>query len=96
MVCLHQNGASPSSIIEIISLVGFGKCARDLTKCVPWAPEDIFFLYIDTDGSRRSRVNEAQSAEEKEHFEDGPLEPGCKMCSLQKQKNSNMVSATAK
>ena len=25
---------------------------------VPWVPEDIFFL-IDTDGSRRSRVNEA-------------------------------------
>ena len=32
---------------------------------LPWVPEDFFFV-IDTDGSRRSRVNEAQSAEEKE------------------------------
>ena len=31
---------------------------------IPWVREDIFFL-IDTDGSRRSRVNEVQSAEEK-------------------------------
>ena len=64
-VCLLQNGASRSSIIEIILLVGLGECARDLTKCVPWVPEDFFFL-IDTDGSRQSRVNEARSAEEKE------------------------------
>ena len=28
-------------------------------KQLPWVPEDIFFL-IDTDGSRRGRVNEAQ------------------------------------
>ena len=87
-VCLHQNGASQSSVIEIILLVGLGECACDLTKCVPRVPEDIFFL-IDTDGSRRS-------AEDKEllistglfhlrYFEDGPLEPGCKICSLQKK-----------
>ena len=50
-VCFYQNGASQSSIIEIILLVGLGECARDLTKCVPWVPEDNFFL-IDTDCSR--------------------------------------------
>ena len=33
----------------------------------PWVPEDIFFL-IDTDGSRRIRVNEAQSAERKKEL----------------------------
>ena len=84
-------------------LVGLGECARDLTKCVPWVPEDIFFL-IDTDGSRRSRVNEARSAEEKEllistglfHLRYGPKDPGCKICSLQKKKNSKMVSTKAK
>ena len=27
---------------------------------VPWVPEDIFF-FIDTDGSRRSRVNEEKN-----------------------------------
>ena len=52
MVCLHQNGASQSSIIEIILLVGLGECARDLTTCVPWVQDDFFFL-IDTDGSRQ-------------------------------------------
>ena len=31
---------------------------------IPWVPEDIFFL-IDTDRSRRSRVNEAQNAQRK-------------------------------
>ena len=40
-VCLHQNGAS-QIVIEIILLVGLGECARDLTKWVPWVPEDIF------------------------------------------------------
>ena len=54
---------------------------------------------MDTDGSRRSRVNEEPGAAEKElfistglfhlrYFEDGPLEPGCKMCSLQKRKET--------
>ena len=57
--------ASLKAIIEIILLVDLGECARDLTKCVPWVPEDIFFL-IDTDGSQPSRVSEARSAEEKE------------------------------
>ena len=91
-------------------LVGLGECARDLIKCVPWVPEDIFFL-IGTDGSWQSRINDAQIAEEKElsistdlfhrrYFEDGPPEPGCKMCSLQKslqkKKTSNMVSTKAK
>ena len=33
-------------------------------RTLPWVPEDIFFL-IDTDGSRRIRVNEVQSAERK-------------------------------
>ena len=36
----------------------------ELYHSIPWVPEDIFFL-IDADGSRWSRVNEAQSAEEK-------------------------------
>ena len=45
-------------IIEIILLVSLGECAYELTKCVPWVPEDIFFLII--------RGNEARSAEEKE------------------------------
>ena len=35
------------------------------SSMLPWVPEDIFFFLMDTDGSRRSRVNEAQSAEEK-------------------------------
>ena len=94
--CLHQNGASRNSIIKIILLVGLGECARDLTNCEPWIPEDIFLL-IDTDGSRWGGVNEARSAEERElsistglfhlrYFEDRPPEPGCKMCSLQKKK----------
>ena len=43
-------------------LVGLGECARDLTKCVPWVPEDIFFLSI----LMVRGVNEAPSAEEKE------------------------------
>ena len=30
------------AIIAIILLVGLGECARDLTKFVPWVPEDIF------------------------------------------------------
>ena len=45
-VFLYQNGASQSSIIEILLLVGLGECARDLTKCVPWVPEYIFSLSI--------------------------------------------------
>ena len=53
------------AITAIILLVGLGECARDLTKCVPWVQDDFFFL-IDTDGSRRSRNNEARNAEEKE------------------------------
>ena len=72
-VCLCQNGASQSRIIEIILLVGLGECARDLTKCEPWVPEDIFFL-IDTNGSRQRRVNEARSAEEKLSFQYQPVE----------------------
>ena len=44
-VFLHQN-ARLKPITEIILLVGLGECARDLTKCVPWVPEDIFFLSI--------------------------------------------------
>ena len=51
-----------------------------------------YFFLIDTDGSRRS-------AEEKEllistglfhlrYFKDGPLEPGCKICSLQKKEKT--------
>ena len=69
-----------------------------------------YFFLIDTDGWRRSRINEAQGAEEKEllistglfhlrYFEDGPLEPGCKcVVSIKKKekKNSNMVSTKAK
>ena len=43
-VCLHQNGASQGSVIEIILFVGLGECARDLTKCVSWIPEDVFFF----------------------------------------------------
>ena len=27
-------------------LFGLGECARVLTKCVPWVPEDIFFSLI--------------------------------------------------
>ena len=34
------------TIVEIILLVGLGECARDLTRCAPWVPEDIFFLLI--------------------------------------------------
>ena len=36
----------------------------ELYHSIPWVQEDIFFL-INADGSRRSRVNEVQSAEEK-------------------------------
>ena len=53
------------AIIKIILLVGLGEYACDLTKCVRWIPDDIFFS-IETDDSRQSRVNEARSAEEKE------------------------------
>ena len=52
------------AIVEIILLVGLGEYACDLTKCVRWVPDDIFF--VDTDDSRQSSVNEARSAEEKE------------------------------
>ena len=34
------------AIMETILLVDLGKCARDLTKSVPWVPEDIIFLSI--------------------------------------------------
>ena len=34
------------AIVEITLLLGLGECARDLTRCVPWVPEDIFFLLI--------------------------------------------------
>ena len=48
------------AIIEIILLFGLGECARDLTKCVPWVPEDIFFSLIlmvrDEAASTRSEV----------------------------------------
>ena len=65
-------------------------------KMCTLGPRGHFFV-IDTDGLRRSHVKEARSAEEKElsistglfhlmYFEDGPLEPGCKMCSLQNKK----------
>ena len=87
-VCLHQNGVSQGSVIEIILFVGLGECACDLTKSVSWIPEDFFFL-IDTDSSWQSCISEARSTEEKEllispslfhlrYFEDRPLEPECK------------------
>ena len=53
------------AIMEIILLVYLGKCARDLTKCVPWVPEDIFFLSI-LMVRGEAPVNEARSAKEKE------------------------------
>ena len=34
------------AIIEITLLFGLGECARDLTKCLAWVPEDIFFSLI--------------------------------------------------
>ena len=43
-VCLYENSASQRSIIEIILLVGLLECARDLTKCAVWDPEDIYFF----------------------------------------------------
>ena len=75
-------------IIEIILLVDLGECARDLAKCVPWVPEDIFFL-IDTDGSRaepRQRgakcrgervfnINRKHGLYHLRYFVNGPLEP---------------------
>ena len=96
-VCLHQNGSSRSSIIEIILLVGLGECARDLTKCVPRVPEDFFFLSIlmvrGKAASTRREVPRRKSFNlistglfNLRYFEDGPLEPGCKMYSLPKKK----------
>ena len=61
-----------------------------------------YFFLIDTDGWRRSRINEAQGAEEKEllistglfhlrYFEDGPLEPGCKcVVSIKKKEKKKL------
>ena len=61
------------AINEIILLVGLGECARDLTKCVPWVPKDIFsYRYWYTHSFRLM------------YFENGPLELGYKMCSLRK------------
>ena len=51
------------AIIEIILLVDLGECARDLTKCVSWVPENIFFLSILMVRSPRQR---GASVEEKE------------------------------
>ena len=96
-VCLHQNGASQSSIIEFILLVGLGECARDLTKCVPWIPEDFFFLSMlmvrGEAASTRREVPRRKSFNlistslfHLRYFEDGPVEPGFKMCSLQNKK----------
>ena len=65
--------ARVKAIIEIILLVGLGECARDLTKCVPWVPKDIFsYRYWYTHSFRLM------------YFENGPLELGYKMCSLRK------------
>ena len=104
-VCLHQNGASRSSIIEIILLVGLGECARDLTKSVPWVPEDLFFLSIlmvrGKAASTRREVPRRKSFNltstglfHLRYFEDGRLEPGCKMCSLQKKKKKKKKTLT--
>ena len=66
--------ARVKAIIEIILLVGLGECARDLTKCVPWVPKDIFsYRYWYTHSFRLM------------YFENGPLELGYKMCSLRKK-----------
>ena len=96
------------AIIEISLLVGLGKCACDLTKCIPWVTEDILFLSIlmirGKAASMRREVprikehlisNRKRSLFYLKYFETGPLEPGYKMCNLQK-KNSNMVSTKAK
>ena len=69
--------ARVKAIIEIILLVGLGECVRDLTKCVPWVPKDIFsYRYWYTYSFRLM------------YFENGRLELGYKMCSLRKKKTS--------
>ena len=93
------------AIIAIILLVGFGECASDLTKCVPWVPEDIFFFYrcwwlaakplqrgAKCRGERAFNINPWARLFHLRYFENGPLEPGYKVCSLPKKKKSNMLS----
>ena len=50
--------------LNLISVTSY--CPVWLVKQAPRVPEDIFFL-MDTDGSRQSHVNEAQSAERKKY-----------------------------
>ena len=86
------------AIIDIILLVGLGECARDLTRCVPWVP-DIFFSYrywwfaakprqrgAKCRGERAFNINRKHGLFHLRYFENGPLEPGYKMCNLQKKK----------
>ena len=51
------------AIFEIILPVDLGECARDLTKCVSWVPENNFFLSI---LMVRSPCQRGASVEEKE------------------------------
>ena len=86
------------AIIDIILLVGLGECARDLTRCVPWVP-DIFFSYrywwfaakprqrgAKCRGERAFNINRKHGLFHPRYFENGPLEPGYKMCNLPKKK----------
>ena len=51
---------------------GYYVCKREKFQNIVWANSTLgsrgYFFLMDTDGSRRSRVNEAQSAEEKKIF----------------------------
>ena len=107
-VCLHQNGASQTYHRDYFARWSWGICSW-LNKMCTQGSRGYFFL-IDTDGSWRSRVNEARSAEEKEllistvstvYFIPGILradhwsqDTKCVFC--KKKKNSNMVSTKAK
>ena len=63
-VCLHQNGASQTYHRDYFAPWSWRMCSW-LNKMCTLGSRGYFFL-IDTDGSWRSRVNEARSAEEKE------------------------------
>ena len=63
-VCLHQNGASQSYRRDYFARWSCRMCLC-FNKMCTLGSRGYFFL-IDTDGSRRSRVNGTRSAEEKE------------------------------